>query len=219
MRIISNFKDYYDYHASVDKADGDNVWTRYAGTVDDNTIASLKLKRPAIMYVKHAGQNMGLNKPNVFIVNIGDKSYPLLVETNIDYSVKGFRSETVLASEAKYIADYIVDKFALQTTKQVIDRINTAVESCKGINEKLNVPISVVKFHTDFITEIHTNCSLVNYVSHLLDASEVYQEIDMFISRGDRAPVQKAGTDKDIIKSKGFDVKTSFRKEKQKYAK
>lgn len=81
------------------------------------------------------------------------------------------------------------------------------------LQQEFGSPIILIHFGSNKKIKIEVNPNLMEYkINHLLgDSKQIYQEIEMWLTNHNNKVVESNITDKEKIVSHGFDKKTSFR--------
>jgi hypothetical protein len=205
MKIISNFKDYYDYLQGIYGMDEKVVYERICMIGgEDEKWEKKGYYKPA--YLERQSSPITLNNslyPNeqfdaVFLAICG-----------VIYCVYIYRNKFYFGEEVESIGKKIRRNRPLyydniRYCKYHLDKTD--------INEKLNCPIALIKWewHGGIIPYVK-NIKLTDYgINTIVPAEDMYIQISNFLSR-EKKIVDKR-TNKEKITGHGFDLKTSFRK-------
>lgn len=242
MRIISSFKDYYDYLS--DPKDNDHIFLRHkrdytcttaiVDAVVRNKIADGFFRSSPFMFCPIVGESAEI-KYGVFffcgnIYPYCEVIYTLHghknVNTFFDIQV-GFDCYFGLPVFSPLVTDtrtLLQEKFftkssQLRYSERIVNsfkRLNDKKEALNNISMFFKLPYFIVLFDSTVI-----DCPILSEISfqNIMSSEQAYQNIDMYLSNSlfnnelTRIPV---GDDKTLAKSKGFD-KYSFRKESTKH--
>lgn len=208
MRIKSSFKDYYDGLQSL-STDPDTVFIRKNTTEEDRDRRS--------EYTEHAFSNCIVN-----VIGFCGKLYPYFYnpkENTISYDVEDYRRacKEIVSKKRKYRGWY-----SGGTQKSLIDRL--LQDDHSELFEKYG-PIFVIKHRCSgspcsgyFSKEqVIISPKLSNYLfGKCIPPHEAYNELYKYIAINGRntKPIPEMSNDVKIHQA-GFDLKTSFRKEKE----
>jgi len=197
MRIISKFKDYYDGGSSYG-IDMERVYVRETKEIEiaDRFYAT-----------------------RFYVIGFCGELYPFKMKNYISDPKKDtiYDDDMFKFKFIKYPKDdiYKLDKYEIHTDIKRYNEIKNDKE-LKSYFMKYKTPVFFVNFNNRKLT---LNSMLKQYgFFKVKDTIQAYQEIYQYISNilvenpEIKVPV---GSDLDLLKSKGFDAKYSFRKEKQ----
>lgn len=215
MRIISNFKDYYDGLMDHSKDRLNKLWIRKQEKID----------MPKSLFKDFLNDNFYWNyKVEILYLVVAGKVYPL-IKYSEDGSWGRFEWEPTKIKVYYEFAEF--DKDHPEITRFSYDKNKVDKKWIKIFKDKpkanelcvkLNTPVFLIKPRYEEV-EVKLNVSLKEFqFFKIMDAYTVYQELDMFVSNilvNDDMPMSPM-TDLEKIDSHGFDRKTSFRKEKTK---
>lgn len=229
MKILSKYKDYWDYAVGYD-TDDRKVWVRdYTHETDDldkinvgnygKRTLSIDNRRFSIpecgkMFGTIYNQNEPLKHKEFNILCICGKAYQLL-EIVDDKQRKIFIGKDIPLEEVLKLTDYskdFIDKYINNKKSYYykwhfrgIDNISVPCDT--NVNKYFNSPVVKICYTND----IHINPPLKDYgFGSIMSPQEIYTEIYNWI------PFYEPETDSDPTNmnrftSKGFDKKTSFR--------
>lgn len=125
-----------------------------------------------------------------------------------------FRRENYFYSTERGVDTYLINKYRLN--KRTIPEILKTSDYKKIVELQQEYQTPIVLVSLDFSNKkikIEANPSLMEYkINHLLgDSKQIYQEIEMWLTNNNNKPIESTITDKEKIVSHGFDKKTSFR--------
>jgi len=229
MKIISNFKDYYDYLFGINYEKG-KVFKR---EFDIIKIKELKLNSYLASYNSNFYYEHNKHYEYDFIegqLSFCEKIYPYIIAINTSSGTHSIYYE--LSEQLKKIIEY---KFNLKYVDAFFNDIsfnvkkyhkihNTPIINHLNTSDYLNIDYSII--YKSKILENHkegrylegitinTPLKLLNFYN-IMPAEKAYQEISMYLSVLDNKENNECIiNDKYRIASKGFDKK-SFRKEKE----
>lgn len=200
MKIISNFKDYYDFLIGKYGIDDKCVYERICSTEDQTG----KWYKTGIYKPKHA--DLTLNY-----------SFEVIAVCGVMYCCYFYRGRHYFGVEAK---DYIPKKVYNDNhegevyTGSDLDKAERFHLKKTNLNEKENCPVLILgSGHGYYDYAGVKNPKLADFdFGKVLPAEDCYVQIANFISR--EKPVIDNRTDIQKIVGKGFDKKTSFRNTK-----
>lgn len=210
MKIISNFKDYYDFLIGKYGTDEKVVYERICSTENDDK----KWTKSGIYKPQHT-------------LDGAIYSFEIIAVCGIIYCCYYYRGKFYFGSEA---SDYIPKKikrgiyesdidtssdlrmsFIPKDSNDIFFQSRVIHLSKTNLNEKENCPVLILSRDLQYAQV--KNPKLADYdFGKVLSAEECYVQINNFLSR--EKPVVDNRTDIQKIVGKGFDKKTSFRKEK-----
>ncbi len=210
MKIVSNFKDYYDFLQGIYGIDEKIVYERVCGTKgNDNIIIKSGIYKPdhiaikdypdvkfyilaicgTIFYVA-VYKNKFYYGQNALLIKFNDHDHNLNKE-NADRVKSMFRHKNPLEGE---VGEYHLSK--------------------TDINEKENCPVIIVnRNHTRGFEPMVFNPKLSDFgLGQIVAPENIYVMISNFLSR--EKQIEDKRTDVEKIVTHGFDKKTSFRNTK-----
>lgn len=212
MRILSKHKDYYDF--SCTWINNELVYDRKVITMDKHE----KFKK-IIEYPRVNNQNSNARQWNFGYVIIANKVYPF-VETGVpiykNYYYKVEESEFFwefnetlknlwLTSENRYYTNSLKNFFQQKKELEIEYPIGFTMQRCNFLVYKETDKVC----NHDFL-KFKFNINLKR-LKCPLSAQFVTQEIEMFLNKQYNPEKNIDMTDKELLLSKGFDDKTSFR--------
>lgn len=197
MKIISNYKDYYDFLQGIYGIDPKVVYERICLTGSDSEWHKAGMYRPQYMAIKD------YDRFEFAPIAICGRIYCVYIHNKKFYfgdnhealdrlRYKILRDDRNMFSDALYYS-----KYHLQTT---------------DINEQENCPICLLGYgwRSGFYASVK-NIRLSDFgINQILSPNDMYIMISNFISR--EKPIVDKRTDIEKLTSKGFDKKTSFMK-------
>lgn len=205
MKIISKFKDYYDYYAKVYGRDDALVYKRGISQFD------VTIGDPSSSLVQKLVRGVHSEPGNqyVLIVGVCGRFFPL---TTVDHGQ--------ITPEPKDYSIVLVDKPATKWSTWNYERINTGdvYAPLLEYQKRLKEPVIGLSGYS-YSGWYPNNLQLMDKVpilkeygiDKLLTAEQCYQEIYQFLSVLNNKEVLTNMTDRDKIESHGFDLKQSFR--------
>jgi len=204
MRIISKYKDYYDYFVGI-------------FGIDDNKIYD----RRELIVNKDPFKNSNNDDIDLYVFAIANTIYPLFYYRNKPYhtleDIK--RLEIIYRKNNDIIKSY-----------RYVDTLHRYEELTKQVctvNTDARKPVLVRHFryysylmnvNEEFATDdVHTYVPLLSdfKFNNILDAKEIYIKIETFLGwLNDNPEIPNKQTDKEKLLSHGFDNKKSFRHRK-----
>lgn len=221
MRIISNFKDYYDYVQNIYGIDHSITFNRI------NKKVLFKTKLPKYFYNtfeedytinKKNNQKIyffdGINKQD--IVHIKETIRYLILCDKI-YRIKNIIETDYKNKQTKYVQfqdseDYVVTKYNLDDHKLLYQFAKEQKCVCAVLYgfEIMETTNGCDEF---FKIELNPNLGSLNLIQ-LMSPEEVYQKIEQYlINQKTNEEIISVDNNTKIIQA-GFDLKTSFRKRK-----
>lgn len=199
MKLISGFKDYYDYLIGAKFGiDEKCIYLRV-------TEVSMPFTHSPVLFTKRAFKSIGLPEyANSFMVFIGDLEFK-----GVHYNGNFFYDREKALSG---IPNNVIEKSRISSIKNedwwsgkeqdFFGRIKTKI----SLTEKYNCPVVI-----NFSGEIIKNPKLIDFqFGKAMDAETAFIKITNFILR--EKEIINNQTNKEKIISHGFDWKTSFRK-------
>lgn len=219
MRIISKFKDYYDGLMDHSKDRLNKVWER-------NEV-SVRVSKDKIKDIAQGHFHWGYKLELIYLVVAG-KTYPIIVYTDFRNRIGLDEVRTYYYNLEDFDKDHPEETRPLHNTRHAkngylkndikywwVDFFKPR-EDLTNICIEFNTPVLLIRSQYEAL-EIIKNVNLKNLQFYkIMDAHQVYQELDMFVSNiliNDDMPLSPM-TDDDKILAHGFDLKVSFRKEK-----
>ena len=195
MRIISKFKDYYDYLSGVYGIDNKVVYIRDSKDVDKTKDFSSFDYR---FEVKKDGKEYYIYLEHIWFC---DEDFPFITIR------EGFNDYTEWISYSfEEIEDWLNFLEVKNFVRNEIEK-HFQTKSNKKVNTELKSP-QIYQIKEKYTTDI----LLKDYgFQRILDAMQAYQRVAMFIAAPPDVP-QTVPTDIIRFEGKGFDKKTSFRK-------
>lgn len=211
MRIIGNFKDYYDYLIGQYGIDEKVVYERICSTESDDG------KR---------WNKTGIYKPQHVAIKDTVYNFEIIAVCGVIYCCYYYRGKFYFGSEA---SDYIPKKIKRGLYENDIDTFSDLLKSVSQkddffnrvtnvhlrktkLNEKENCPVLILDYNCEYAKVKNPKLSDYDF-GKVLSAEECYVQINNFLSR--EKPVIDNRTDVQKIVGKGFDKKTSFRNVKK----
>lgn len=211
MRILSNFKDYYDYVANI-----------YS---DPKIIYDRPLKNKTYIDFKYNDKTLPHIMKKIFILNnnIEKEKYD-----NLNVLIIGNRLFTILNKKntSKVLSEEYLIKFTSLKYRYYYDKeykninnfVNFTDDKLINICRKTKMPVMLFGIdNRDKIFYLERFCPILNNygISKYISPEKIYQEISYIVgnliyeSPDLKPPVEIS--DKDKILKAGFDLKTSFR--------
>ena len=203
MKLISNFKDYYDYLIGQYGIDEKCVYERICSTENNNK------------WIKS-----GIYKPNHSLEGTV-YSFEILAVCGTIYCCYYYQGKHYFGEEA---IDYIPKKIKRGLYENDIDTYSDLLKSMKtqtmnyvtnvhlsktNLNEKENCPVLILDRRCEHAEVKNPKLSDYDF-GKVLSAEDCYLQIVNFITR--EKTITDNRTNKEKILSAGFDTKTSFRK-------
>ncbi len=220
MRIISPFHDYYDCIQAYGR-DQSFIYHRKPETVELNEYPFPKMGRCALTHHLH-------------IIGFCGKIYPMISI----YHGEGLERRIAYSYQLSEVDEFVEKYYDKKTNKIYFSkkwswhiltrkRIKKYFDECanqQNNHEKIfrdsGQPIFITGSHTNenHKFEITYNCQLKKYrFFKIFNTESTYQEISMYLGGvlGQNNPTIPEISNNGMIEAKGFDLKTSFRKEKK----
>lgn len=215
MRIISNFKDYYDGHAVYDKSDFmTKVWVRKPMEIK---ISKYHLELFEDRKV-HSYDNNDTYRDAMFLI-IAGKVIPFIQKQWYSYKMgdRGWKKKFFFTAE-EAIDDYGKKSFWYdENVREVFGNYPDMTQFCLDYNTPIIFisPSSNGYKDETTIRTCETNVNLKELgISKIISAPQLYQTLDYFVSNimvDDKSP-HGVQTDIEKIEAHGFDKVKSFRK-------
>jgi hypothetical protein len=221
VRILSKFKDYYDF-AQPYYDGGENSVTfireqkTYEKDVDkflvkdfsgDQRIA-WKHPQAYVDFPEVEEALGGSTHAEQYFIAIADQ----LVSFH-KITLDSHRYEDFYFSTERGVKVFKINRY--RSNKNTIPEILKTSDYKKVVElqQEFDSPIILIHFGSNKKIKIVVNPSLMEYkINHLLgDSKQIYQEIEMWLTNHNNKVVESSITDKEKIVSHGFDKKTSFR--------
>ncbi len=226
MKIISNFKDYFDYLQGVYGVDEKVIYERTPYSKVDSKGNWIKTPVFKPSYKDNENISKRNTKREAHIIAICGVMYHVFILNRGKSFYFGLNSKEY--KEGKY--KHITSKLDKETFKWFEEEIYS-VSGSHGfgyhgigkenkfhlketdLNEKENCPVLLLSSNRSKLSVVAKNIKLSDFgISQIISPHDVYVMISNFLSR--EVPVVDKRTDIQKIVGKGFDKKTSFRKEK-----
>lgn len=225
MRIISNFKDYYDYVAHLyGGGDPKIIYNRplrnkeqYTFSLNDIDVP-LSIKKAFKIYKKMYRYNDN-NKDrisNVKALVICNRLFTVVYFVNGNFTILTDDLFVAMTASARYFESFL-DKRG----DKIEDFINVVDDGLVKICRTTKKPVMLLNFNPVLDTyELSGMCPILNNygISKFISPEQIYQELSYFVgntiheSPDTMPPVVLS--DKSKILKGGFDLKTSFRNTK-----
>lgn len=221
MRILSKFKDYYDF-AQPYYDGGQNSVTfireqkTYEKDVDKFLVKDFS-----------GDQRISWKHPQAYI-DFPEVEEALGVSTHVEQyfiaiadqlvsfhkiTPDSHRHEDFYFSTERGVRVFKINRY--RSNKHTIPEILKTSDYKKVVElqQEFGSPIILIRFDSNKKIKIEVNPSLMEYkINHLLgDSKQIYQEIEMWLTNHNNKVVESNITDKEKIVSHGFDKRTSFR--------
>ena len=231
MKIISNFKDYYDYLANIYGVDDHVVYVRNIIPVGDHkttfhfyyggqdSIIVKQIKNDFIFFPKSS------NFRYRYLVVLG-KMYLCVQKISSTWEVQSSIWEIfnpkkhAVFNEKPSISSY---PWQRNKSKELDYYLGGSSTVLIELSKYLQQPVFFIDHVGLFNNEIHVNRAIPHlkdlHFGSIMQPEQLYQELEYFIGNTLRdnpdtqPPVNVS--DKDLIVAKGFDIKKSFRKRKK----
>jgi hypothetical protein len=220
MRIISDYKDYYDGHAVYDKTDYmTKVWIRKSEKIK---VSKYRLELFEERRVHDFDSIKDMRKDAMFLILAG-KVIPFIQKEWYDWENHGGWMKKFFFTVEEANAEFKTIKYGLlynEDIKKVFSDYPDMTQLC--LDYKAPV-ILISPSSNDYKDETtvrtcETNVNLKELgISKIITAPQLYQMLDYFVSNvlvSDDMP-HGVQTDIEKIEAHGFDKKISFRKEKK----
>ena len=215
MRIISSFKDYYDYAYGYSTYP---VWRRNTSTVD-----ILKKDIPAPVTNFAAAHIKGTRNIKVHVLSVCGTFFPIYelsdnYFSNL-YQVKSYIETYIpIHTEIDHTNFYkkIVIPKDIEYKPYNYDNNRRLYIDPYSHNEPLVLYRNPYRYIYDYTRTVISNPELKDMrISEVLPTYDIYQRIDLWlINRTSNDTITNTGDDKDLLISKGFNPKLSFRTRK-----
>lgn len=220
MIIKSSFKDYYDcgmqlgYHGAI--------YNREQSYVDSDIIIPRHLN-----WWNHDYKNKKRYDTDVipFLLSVCGKLYPGVHYIIVDetWNNTSFKWDRVCVTKTVYSIDQIdmykydyEDFFNLRYKRFFTDKETYPYPSTDKLHEKLQCPLLMfMTVKNKSQVKLNPKLSCYNF-QQIMNPLELFQTIEMWFNNlvSPEKPIPEISNE-DLIEAKGFDLKSSFRKEKQ----
>ena len=223
MKIISKFKDYYDYLLKFGQ-DDDLQYVRITEEVDIKS-SDIVFEYTKPMRAMHGITPQGIEVGLVFFCN---RAYFVMAEMSLGKVVSAsYDSTSIVDAFAKEYPNYFKPSWwrfhkTLYELREELKNGNF-ISIPEEVFRSVGSPVFLLRFsplsyRKDEYQVVKNPCLKDYDFIKALPAEQAYQELFMFLANNtlqEPKPVVEL-TDKEEIVKKGFDLKTSFRKQKQK---
>ncbi len=222
MKIISNFKDYYDYLQGIYGVDEKVVYARTSYSQKDNgkwikspfyKLAYYDIENTYGRYINYEYHILGICGI-MYSVHIFNQGKHFLFGCNFQ-EYKNGDYDHILKSLDEYSLDRFMKNLSMTTTDgpDPVDKFHL-----KKTNRNLEENCPVVLLTYDRYNDVDPHVIALNVrltdfsINQIVSPHDMYISISNFLSR--EVTVEDTRTDKQKIVGKGFDYKSSFRKVK-----
>lgn len=205
MKILSKYKDYYDYYQGIFGMDNTKVYTR------DNVYRWSPSYNPRI--------ELTPKEETVFDFFICGKKYRILEYKGKLYhtvaELKTLDKLLIKDSPYKWATGIHIDSWTIRSSKKKFERqYNKTNGIDTDVNMKQREPVLINRKKTWHSTDVDYSTPLLSDFSFhkIMDAKTLYIEIETFLGwLVDNPPLPDEQTNIGKVVSHGFDKKTSFR--------
>lgn len=229
MKIISKYKDYYDYLANMYGVDNSIVYNRK--DINEPTACGfIHTKEITVKNSKQFYLNFGKSlddTPSLWLIVLG-KPYPL-VDVSSDLSINPEYEIINKNTDKKYGKFYDYNSRGNKINTSLITKAGQTQDWLVELSKEIEHPVFILNRNRYSEYNIVNNISIEGRYTPLKDikgfsavypVEQFYQDLSYFLGNvmKDCPDTQPAGrpelTDKDKILSHGFDLKKSFRHRK-----
>jgi hypothetical protein len=229
MKIQSKYKDYYDsannlqfdsnlFYDRTKTIIEDKQYNLYSNNIDINNVR-LEYK---VLILGYCGKLIPIIQYNLYL---GSRS-----EYNNHELIFLKQIQSYLETNKFYLYDDKVELFS-KYLKEELNKMsyfgwgsNNLYEYCRHKISQIKIENYFEKYHSPLFllsnNQLIINPSLkeIEFFNFKPNVYEVYQDIEIYLGNvliENKTPIAPVGSDIDLLISKGFDKRTSFRKEKE----